>query len=380
MHPSLLLRSAARLPRFTLFSGPNCSLCDVAKAELAKVRQTRPFELDVINIQDAGQERWKRKYVYWIPALHLEGKEVVKGRWDAADPLSTSPWLQSGIYTPISHTALGQRDESQLQYTSCCFNCGSPDHQKSDCPLPWNNALIELTQRMYEFWSPPKRRGERIHVEGQDQRLEWLYAFIPGRISSDLLRDAVGPNDCPDWLKNMANWGYPPGWYSTCDPREAMRDRILSDTDPGDDLSVFVEPEDENEILQFPMLSALSPPKHEPAPCRWAQYPDTEFLYQALPLYTGYALPRLGEYSPPPPTYDVPPPPSVPPPKLPPPSSHPANLPPPCYVQHPVMPVKRILHGSNEPPWWFKTREVGEQSIPNNEEHNNEEADMDLSD
>ena len=35
-----------------------------------------------INIQDEGQGEWKKKYVYWIPALHLEGKEVAKGRWD----------------------------------------------------------------------------------------------------------------------------------------------------------------------------------------------------------------------------------------------------------------------------------------------------------
>ncbi len=40
----------------------------------AKVRQTRAFNLDIVNIQDAGQESWKKKYVYWIPALHLEGR------------------------------------------------------------------------------------------------------------------------------------------------------------------------------------------------------------------------------------------------------------------------------------------------------------------
>jgi hypothetical protein len=45
----------------------------------------RTFDLKVVNIQDPGQERWKRKYVYWIPALHLEGQEVAKGRWDATD-------------------------------------------------------------------------------------------------------------------------------------------------------------------------------------------------------------------------------------------------------------------------------------------------------
>jgi len=71
------------LVRLTLFSGPNCSLCDVAKAQLAEARKTRSFDLDVVNIQGPGQERWKRKYVYWIPALHVEGIEVAKGRWDS---------------------------------------------------------------------------------------------------------------------------------------------------------------------------------------------------------------------------------------------------------------------------------------------------------
>lgn len=113
-----------RIARLTLFSGPQCSLCDVrynfhtliarscayspqctsqiAKAELAKVRQQRSFELETINIQDAGQERWKRKYVYWIPALHLEGREIAKGRWDAhtvnqaIDTWEKDPWTRDG--------------------------------------------------------------------------------------------------------------------------------------------------------------------------------------------------------------------------------------------------------------------------------------------
>lgn len=74
-----------RTPRFTLYSGPNCSLCDVAKEELSKVKQLRPFTLETINIQDPGQERWKRKYLYWIPALHLDSKEIAKGLWTAQD-------------------------------------------------------------------------------------------------------------------------------------------------------------------------------------------------------------------------------------------------------------------------------------------------------
>jgi len=46
------------------------------------VRLSRPFDLNIVNIHDKGQERWLQKYVYWIPALHLEGKEIAKGRWD----------------------------------------------------------------------------------------------------------------------------------------------------------------------------------------------------------------------------------------------------------------------------------------------------------
>lgn len=77
----------------------------IAKAELAKVQKQvrkplifiqhskliesaqREFDLEVINIQEKGQERWKKKYVYWIPALHLDGKEIAKGRWDASTVL-----------------------------------------------------------------------------------------------------------------------------------------------------------------------------------------------------------------------------------------------------------------------------------------------------
>ncbi|KIY50721.1 hypothetical protein FISHEDRAFT_71045 [Fistulina hepatica ATCC 64428] len=73
----------ARLPRLTLFAGNQCSLCAGAKHELAKVRSVLPFELTQINIHEEGQERWRKKYMYWIPVLHIDGKEVLKGRWDS---------------------------------------------------------------------------------------------------------------------------------------------------------------------------------------------------------------------------------------------------------------------------------------------------------
>ncbi|KAF8205558.1 glutaredoxin domain-containing protein [Mycena galopus ATCC 62051] len=73
------------IPRLTLFSGSNCPLCEIAKVELNRVRQTRQFQLETIDIHAKGNAAWKKKYVYWIPALHLDDQEIAKGRWDATD-------------------------------------------------------------------------------------------------------------------------------------------------------------------------------------------------------------------------------------------------------------------------------------------------------
>ena len=112
-------RLPTRIPKFTLYTGPQCSLRDDAKAALARAHvlranshrpnsatpttlpttltplgegassegDWRPFDLDIINIRDKGQEHWLRRYVYWIPALHLDGKEVAKGRWGESEIL-----------------------------------------------------------------------------------------------------------------------------------------------------------------------------------------------------------------------------------------------------------------------------------------------------
>ena len=63
----------------------------------------RSFQLDTINIQDKGQEQWKKKYVYWIPALHLEGKEIAKGRWDAQTVMTAlAEWDKKNEQTPTA--------------------------------------------------------------------------------------------------------------------------------------------------------------------------------------------------------------------------------------------------------------------------------------
>lgn len=62
----------------------------------------RNFELDVVNIHDPGQERWRKKYACWIPALHIEGKEVAKGRWDAQTVIHALDLWQTSCKTQES--------------------------------------------------------------------------------------------------------------------------------------------------------------------------------------------------------------------------------------------------------------------------------------
>ena len=61
----------------------------------------RDFGLDIVNIQEPGQEHWRRKYVYWIPALHIDGQEVAKGRWDGQTVTrALDLWQKNHLGTP----------------------------------------------------------------------------------------------------------------------------------------------------------------------------------------------------------------------------------------------------------------------------------------
>ncbi|GAA6005379.1 hypothetical protein JCM10207_002960 [Rhodosporidiobolus poonsookiae] len=69
-----------RLPTLTLFTGgKECSLCDVAKADLAEVQKQIPFNLRLYNIRrptgedpdEYNRTAWRRLYQYDIPVLHL---------------------------------------------------------------------------------------------------------------------------------------------------------------------------------------------------------------------------------------------------------------------------------------------------------------------
>ena len=55
--------------RLTLFTRPNCSLCDDAKGVLSKVWDRRPFEYDEINVMESKQDKWKALYEFDTPVV-----------------------------------------------------------------------------------------------------------------------------------------------------------------------------------------------------------------------------------------------------------------------------------------------------------------------
>jgi len=62
------------LPRLTLYTGgKECSLCEIFKVELDKLRKVQPFDLDYWNIRDPPPgtderegKKWRRLYQYDI--------------------------------------------------------------------------------------------------------------------------------------------------------------------------------------------------------------------------------------------------------------------------------------------------------------------------
>jgi Glutaredoxin-like domain (DUF836) len=58
--------------RLTLFTRSNCSLCDTAKANIAKVQKKRPIDYTEIDVMAKGQEGWKNLYEFDTPVLHVQ--------------------------------------------------------------------------------------------------------------------------------------------------------------------------------------------------------------------------------------------------------------------------------------------------------------------
>jgi zinc finger CCHC domain-containing protein 8 len=237
-----------------------------------------------------------------------------------SQPYSSSP----PIYDRCTVDFLGAETEDGLssdEDVSRCFNCGSTQHLVPSCPTPHNVQLIALSRQIYNFFKPlhsVEQMTLSAAAEFKRQRHEWIDNFEPGHVRGPLLREALGLHDGDvgsdvPWLKNMADWGYPSGWFAEGDPREGMLQKIdhlfVEDLDPGEGShSLVIFGDDEAEILD---IGALPAPKtsgredidnpqdpreiSELERCRrrWATYPSTYFSSDLLPVYNGARLPPI---------------------------------------------------------------------------------------
>jgi zinc finger CCHC domain-containing protein 8 len=236
--------------------------------------------------------------------------------------------LSPPLYERCTAKLLGanEEDESSLDASvGRCFNCGSAYHTVSSCLVPHNTELITLSRQMYNFFKPA-RTTEPMTIsaatEFTNQRHQWLRSFEPGQIRGPKLREALGLREDDvgfelPWLKNMADWGYPSGWFSEEDPREQVLRRIDSlfaeplDLGGGDHfLAIFGD--EATEILDISSVqhfrnssgdgdtdksqySAMRLDRTEQAEMerdrrRWARYPSTYFSCDLLPIYNGARL------------------------------------------------------------------------------------------
>lgn len=240
-----------------------------------------------------------------------------RGIIGASEYIAHSP-LQSPLYYRVHEDVLGEvtveegSPDAHSPDAPRCFNCGEPDHVVSACPKPFDGALVALSRQMFNFF----RGGsggpfQRIHeaVEWRTQRLKWLHGFEPGEIKGSLLRDALGLEEGDvgervEWLRKMADWGYPPGWVGSHDPRENVWERITDAAEDSEDECEFtIHGDDGEERCILPGATGSRSPQidedelSEAASttfARWAKYPDTFFLYSMLPVYTGWRFPSPG--------------------------------------------------------------------------------------
>ena len=67
----------------TLYSRPECCLCEDMKAVLAQVRQEIPFHLEEINI--SGNPDLEERFGQEIPVLLVNGRKAFKYRLTAGE-------------------------------------------------------------------------------------------------------------------------------------------------------------------------------------------------------------------------------------------------------------------------------------------------------
>jgi len=64
----------------TLFVGRDCHLCDIARSELARLREELPFAVQEVDI--TGVRELEERYRRWLPVGEVGGERVFVYRVD----------------------------------------------------------------------------------------------------------------------------------------------------------------------------------------------------------------------------------------------------------------------------------------------------------
>jgi zinc finger CCHC domain-containing protein 8 len=249
-----------------------------------------------------------------------------------SDSVGSAQYFTPGTdMTPLFHrhpTAfIGSQEplEDKLEHTQRCFNCGTPTHTLSSCPVPINHPLVSLSRQYYDFFVRSTRPPPLFDLhdlqsahEHRTLRLRWLDEFTPGQIRGDALRHALGledgdPGERVEWLANISEWGYPRGWTGEDDPTALARAKILEDradsdseSEDEDNFIIFGDGETELVVLHsetatqpaLPTSTEVSPTNDQQSQegqppdhvRRWASYPSTFFSSSFLTIYSGALL------------------------------------------------------------------------------------------
>ena len=62
------------MPTLTLYTKPDCTLCDEARATLERVRERAPFALEVMDI--SSEPELAERYGERIPVVLVDGEEA----------------------------------------------------------------------------------------------------------------------------------------------------------------------------------------------------------------------------------------------------------------------------------------------------------------
>jgi hypothetical protein len=68
--------------RLTLYVGRDCHLCEIARAELARLGEGLDLEVEEVDI--TGRPELETRYREWLPVLEADGERICEYRIDEA--------------------------------------------------------------------------------------------------------------------------------------------------------------------------------------------------------------------------------------------------------------------------------------------------------